>query len=93
LNYSTLARLRFDRNRTADETDSLPHADQSKPLLPHDDLGVKTDSGVAYRQLDLICHFVQIYFEVPRTAIFERVLQGFLQDAEETKRDLFGDRP
>src|SRR5215467_7113926 len=43
-----------------------------------------------YTQLDLIrCSFEQ-HFELPNTTVLNGILEGFLQDAEETECHLFG---
>src|SRR5215469_14943158 len=46
-----------------------------------------------YTQLNLIRCGVEQYLDLPHTAMFHGILEGFLQDAEETQRNFLGQAP
>jgi len=45
---------------------------------------------IANCELDFVVEPTQLHFKMSHAAIFDRVVQGLLQDSEETKGDILG---
>src|SRR5208282_4134998 len=67
---------------------SLLHADEAKPPARLCGFAVKAGARIANREMNLIGRSPQPHFEVPNPTVFRRIVQGFLQNSEEAKRNV-----
>src|ERR1041385_6082933 len=80
--------LRFDRQFAPDQIEALLHADESHPPPFYGLERVKPDSRIIHSQADLNLCATERYIKALRAAMFDRILQGFLQNTEYTEGDL-----
>ena len=71
-----------------DQFQTFLHASEAQAAARNCLFGVKANSRIAHRQLNLIRCTVEANLEVPRRAMLNGVLEPFLQDAKQAKRDL-----
>src|SRR6266566_3491629 len=76
-----------------DQFQTFLHAGQAQTPARDCRLGVKANSRIAHRQLNLIRRILEANLEVPRPAMLDSILEPFLQDAKEAKRDLLRQLP
>jgi hypothetical protein len=79
--------LRTNGKLPVDEFQPLLHARQSEPTPSRDLLRVEANPGILDGQLDVIDSTFERRLEVSRAAVFDRILQCFLQHAEDTQRN------
>src|SRR6516225_2886327 len=79
--------LRVKEQFSANQFQALFHAGESKPSPHRDPFNIKTTSLIADGQLDLVHRTYKRHSELLCTAMLQRILQGFLQNAKKTKRD------
>ena len=87
-NYSAKSGLGIDGKLPMDQFQSFPHAGEAQPSPPHCLFGTKTDARIANAQLDSVRCASEPCFNVLCSAVLDSILQTFLQDPKETKRDL-----
>ena len=86
MDRGTTLELRFDRQRSLHQLQSLPHADEAKTSALPCRFAVKAHAGIPYCEMNLIRRSPQAHFEVPYSAVFHRIVEGFLQNSEEAQR-------
>src|SRR6266481_441159 len=87
-NYGAKSGLGIDGKLPMDQFQPFPHAGEAQPSPPYCLFGTKTDARIAYAQLDLVRCAAEPCFNALCSAMLDSVLQTFLQDPKETKRDL-----
>src|SRR5208282_5076630 len=86
------AGLRLDRKSSVQQFETFLHTHQAKAGALFHRLGVKADAGVANREMNLIQGSAQLHLKVPNSAVFRRIVKGFLQHAEKAERKVGGQR-
>ena len=80
--------LRFDEKRSLYQLQPFFHADEAEPWIRLRCLGVKTDTAVTHTEMDLIGRRPpQSDVDLLGPTVLYRVMEGFLQHSEETKRN------
>ena len=87
-NYGAAPRLGIYEKLSMDQFQTFLHASEAQAAARNCLFGVKANSRIAHRQLNLIRCTVEANLEVPRRAMLNGVLEPFLQDAKQAKRDL-----
>jgi hypothetical protein len=87
-NDSAKPRLGIDGKLPMDQLQPFPHAGEAQPVPPHCLFAVKTNARIAHAQLDFVRCASEPHFEPPWSAMLDGILQTFLQDPKEPKRDL-----
>jgi hypothetical protein len=72
------------------QLDSFAHASEPQTASSKGSLLVEANAIVSDSELNLRLGSFEFRCEVPHAAAFDRILQGFLQDPEQAKRDLLG---
>ena len=81
--------LRFNQKCSIQSFQPLPHADEAKSSRRLCAFDVKTSAGVTNREMNFTRRSPQAHFEVSYAAVFRRIVEGFLQNSEETKRSVW----
>src|SRR5258705_7072791 len=84
--------LRVDGKLPIHQLHPLCHTDKAKPAGFHCLLDVKTGSRIAHGEVDRVRGVAQLDIEVPQAAVLDCILQRFLQDTKEAKRNLLRKR-
>ena len=92
MNHCAAPPLRVDGELPAQDLQALLHAGQAEPGPSHRLVGVKAGARVLDDQGDRVDLAVQGDVGVSRHAMFDGILQGFLQNAVEAERDFRGQR-
>src|SRR6516225_2379396 len=78
---------RFNGELSLDQLHPFPHAAKTNPAAFHGLIWVKASTRVAHRQLDHIQITAYAHREMACSAVLDSILESFLHDAEEAKRD------
>src|SRR5271167_1829743 len=80
--------LGFNRERPVQDFQPLIHANETEPPACFCCPLIKAGSEVANRKMNLIRRTPRSHFELPYTAMFCRIVEGFLQHSEKTERNV-----
>lgn len=83
-----MAGRRGNRERTLQPLNSLLHAGEPYTATTHSFVKIESHSTIAYSELDISGVAMEFGREMPRPAMLYRILQRFLQDTEQTKRNI-----
>src|SRR5208282_1053892 len=76
---------RLDGQLAVHQVYPFPHTDKPQTSIVDSRLLVKADSMVAHAKLNFVQFSPQFNSEAPGAAMLQRILQGFLQDPEQTE--------
>ena len=85
MNSCSALRLRINGKVPVDEFHPFFHAGETESGPAHCFLQIKADPWVIHTQLDLIGCNLEQHFELPNPTVLGSILEGFLQDPEETE--------
>jgi hypothetical protein len=85
-NCGPTCRLRFDQQLATYQLETFPHAGHAKsePLTRRID--VEANAFITNREMDGVLGAAKLDMEMPDPAVSDRVVQGFLEDPEQTER-------
>jgi len=86
-------RLGGNGDRSSHEIDTLLHADKPEALRAGIRAGFKANVGITNQKLNFTRDGMEMYPERTHLAVLHGVLQRFLEDAEETNRNVAGQGP
>src|SRR5262245_58066420 len=80
--------LRFNHQLTIDQLQTLLHAGESESTSFQGFNGIKASTGIEDGHEDFVVFTSQCDLKTPLAAMLDRVLERFLQNAEDTERNL-----
>jgi hypothetical protein len=83
VNRGAALQLRVNEEFSVNQLDPLLHADEPNPSAGPASRDVKTCPVIGDAQVNFPVVPAKLYLELPRAAVFQRIVQGFLQDAEQ----------
>src|SRR5262252_989621 len=84
----TRAWVRFDLELAIHKFHSFLHADKSESLALDRHFGIKTNPGITNRKVYSLRRSNEFNVEMSRAAVFCRIVERFLQNSVQTKRNL-----
>ena len=88
LDSGATPRLRFNGKRPLQELHPFLHANQTESSTLPRRFEFKARPEVAYREMNAVGCSPQLHFELPRSAVFQRIVQGLLQNPEKAERNI-----
>jgi len=82
----------FDRKRSIQHFQPLLHADEAKPSTLFCYFGVKTYTGITDNKIYSIQRSPHLHLKALRAAVFGRIVERFLQNSEQAKRNVWRQR-
>ena len=88
MDRGTVIGSRLDGKRSVQHFQSFLHTNEAKPPASFCGFIVKAHPRITDREMNLTGRSPQSHFEVPYSTVFRGIVQGFLQNSEEAKRDV-----
>ena len=88
MDRSTTLGLRFDGKRTPQQFEPFLHADEAQTSVFLGPLYVKARARIPNRKMNLAGRSPQLHFKVRNPAMLRGVMERFLQNPEETERNV-----
>ena len=92
-NGGATCRLRLDEQLATDQLQTFLHAGQAESQASTRRIDVEANAFITNGEIDGVPGSAKMHIEMPDPAVSHRVVQGFLEDPEETERHVRRDTP